>query len=160
MAQPNQLNPKLETVNAKKVIISMNVEGATRTLHPSESGSIVLLDRLAGAVVTLPTPDGNAGIFYDFAVPTTLGSNTVQIITSQGSIYLIGGILNVDVDSSEADDWFATGSSAVSINFAGGTTGALSGTMFRLTSLSATRWVVDGAVTASGTVTNPFRTTT
>jgi hypothetical protein len=129
-------------------------------LHPSESGSLVLLDRKSGIVVTLPTPDGNAGIFYDFVVPTTLGSNTVQIITSQGSIYIIGGILNVDTDSAFADDWYVTGESAVSINFNGGTAGAQSGTNFRLTSLSATRWMVNGVVTASGTVAGPFRTTT
>ena len=138
----------------------MTVEGATRTLHPSESGALVLLDRLAGAVITLPAPTANAGIFYDFAVPSNLGSNTTQIITSSGSIYLIGGILNVDDDSAFADDWYVTGSSAVSINFNGGTAGALVGTNFRLTSISASRWIVNGMVSASGTVTNPFRTTT
>jgi len=139
----------------------MNTEGATRTLHPSESGALVLLDRVAGAVVTLPAPTANSGIFYDFMVPgLNYGSATVQVITDSGSIYILGGILNIDTDSADADDWMTCGSSAVSINFNGSTTGGVSGTNFRLTSVSASRWVVNGVVTASGTVTGPFRTTT
>lgn len=139
----------------------MATEGATRTLHPSESGALVLLDRQAGAVITLPAPTANAGIFYDFAVPTTsYGSTTVQVITSSGSIYLLGGLLNIDTDSADADDWVTCGSSAVSIDFNGSTRGAQTGTNFRVTSVSASRWVVNGVVTASGTVTGPFRTTT
>ena len=160
MAVPNALDPTFELVNAKQRIISATTEGATRTLRPSESGSLILLDRGAGIVITLPAPTATAGIWYDFITTANHSPNTVQIITSSGSIYIVGGIQNVDTDSADADDWFTTGSSAVSIDFNGSTRGAMIGSNFSLTSYSATRWVVDGIINASGTVSGPFRTTT
>lgn len=131
--------------------------GATRTLNANESGSIVALDRAAGIVVTLPAP--KVGAFYDFVATTSVTSNAYKIITDAGTTFLIGSLVNVDTDTSNAvAAWTADGSTHVAVNMNGTTTGGLRGTRMRLTCVSSTQWVVDGVDHGSGTVATPFAT--
>ena len=133
--------------------------GATRTLNPSETGSLVMLDKADGIVITLPTTP-KFGTFYDFAVSVTLTSNAYKIITGSAGELLVGSILNCDTDSSDAVAiWKAlVGSSYVSVNFDGSTKGGIKGDRIRLTCLNATTWLVEGVTNGTGTVATPLAT--
>lgn len=146
----------LETVSARQPVISGS--GATRTLNATESGSVCLFDRAAGIVYTLPT-GATPGTYFDFHVVTTITSNAAKVITGAGTELLIGGLLNVDTDSSNAVAiWTGNGSTHVSVSMNGTTTGGIAGTYMRFTCLSSTRWMVQGFVEGSGVVATPFAT--
>ncbi len=52
--------------------------GATRSLNETESGSLVLMNRAAGIVYTLPaTP--KVGTFFDFVVTTSVTTNSSDL---------------------------------------------------------------------------------
>jgi hypothetical protein len=136
----------------------INGSGATRSLNETESGSLVLFDRAAGIVYTLPTAP-KIGTFYDFVITTTITSNAAKVITGAGTELLIGGYMNVDTDTSNAVAAFtANGSTHVSVSMNGTTTGGILGTKLRFTCLSSTRWMVEGIVQGSGVVATAFAT--
>lgn len=144
-----------DVLEARKGIISG--QGATRSLNVNESGATCLFDRAAGIVYTLPL--AVPGTYFDFAVTTTVTSNAAKIITGAGTELLIGSLVNVDTDSSNAvAAWTPNGSSHVAISMNGTTTGAVAGTKIRVTCLSATRWLVEGVIQGTGTVATPFAT--
>lgn len=132
--------------------------GATVTLTAAQSGSVVLLDRAAGITFTLPAPAN--GLYFDFlSLTTTTGGNNYKVITDAGTTLLIGSLINIDTDSSNAvAAWTANGSTHIAITMNGTTTGGLLGTQFRLTCISATRWMVTGIDQGSGVVATPFAT--
>lgn len=145
----------LDTLQAGKNVISGS--GATRSLNANESGSIVLFDRAAGIVYTLPT--AKVGTYFDFFVTTTITSNAAKIITAAGTELLEGALLSIDTDTSNATVGFvANGSTHVAISMNGTTTGAVKGTRIRVECVSATRWAVSGTVLGTGTVETPFAT--
>lgn len=145
----------LDVVQAGQNVISGS--GATRTLNANESGSVCLFDRAAGIVYTLPT--AQVGTYFDFVITTTITSNSAKVITAAGTELLIGSLTSVDTDSSNALVGFTgNGSTHVAITQNGTTTGGIAGTKFRVTCVSATRWVVEGNILGSGTVATPFAT--
>lgn len=146
----------VDSVNAKTNIISGS--GATASLSENQSGSTVLFDRAAGIVYTLPAA-ASVGTKYNFVVSTTITSNAAKIITGVGTELLIGSLVNIDTDTSNAvAAWTANGSTHVAISMNGTTTGAISGTNFVVEKVSSTQWVVKGTVHGSGTVATPFAT--
>lgn len=131
--------------------------GATVTLTAAQSGSVVLFDRAAGIVFTLPTPA--AGLYFDFLVNTTVTSNAHKVITATSSQFLLGSLINIDTDSSNAvAAWTADGSTIRAISMNGTTTGGLKGTLFRLVGVSTTIWMVSGIDQGNGVVATPFAT--
>lgn len=133
-------------------------QGATRTLNANESGSVCLFDRAAGIVYTLPTAPA-PGTNFTFFVSTTITSNAAKVITGAGTELLIGSLVNVDTDTSNAvAAWTGNGSSHVAVSMNGTTTGGIQGTTLKFTALSSTRWMVEGTVQGSGTVATPFAT--
>ncbi|MFP5260989.1 MAG: hypothetical protein ACLGJB_03685 [Blastocatellia bacterium] len=145
----------VDTIAAKQPVISGS--GATRTLNELESGSLVLFDRAAGIVYTLPS--AKPGLTFDFVVTTTITSNNAKVITAAGTELLIGDVVSVDTDTSNAvANFTANGSTHIAITQNGTTTGGIKGTHFRLKCLSSTLWVVDGVVQGSGVVATPFAT--
>ncbi len=144
-----------DVLEARKGIISG--QGATRSLNVNESGALCLFDRAAGIVYTLPT--AVPGTFFDFLVTTTITSNAAKVITGAGTELLIGALMNVDTDTSNAvAAWTGNGTSHVAVSMNGTTTGAIAGTKLRFTCLSSTRWMVEGNVLGTGTVATPFAT--
>ena len=144
-----------DVASYKKPIISGL--GATRLLSQVESGSIVLLDRAVGITVTLPTaPD--PGTFFDFIVSVTASGGSYKIITGAGTELMVGACVNCDTDTSDTVAiWKClVGSSYISINLNGGTTGGIKGDRFRVICLNATTWHVRGLTNATGTVATPF----
>lgn len=131
--------------------------GATRTLNPDESGSVILLDKADGIVLTLPTAPV-PGTFYEFMVSVTCTSNSYKVITGAGTELMVGSILNCDTDSADAIAmWKAlVASSYISVNLNGSTKGGIKGDRFRVTCLNATTWQVDGITNGTGAVATPF----
>ena len=131
--------------------------GATVTLTQAQSGSLILLDRAAGIVFTLPAPV--AGTTFRFAVLTSVTSNNYKIITNAGTVFLLGYLMSIDTDSANAVVGFtADGSTIVACTMNGTTTGGLKGTYIELTCLSSTIWQVTGTDLGNGTVATPFAT--
>ena len=155
----NLNNHTFGTVAARKPVISATVAGATRSLNETESGSLILLDRAAGCVVTLPVFTV-PGVYFDFMVPTTVTSNSYKIITGAGTELLVGDLTNDDVDTSNATIlWPAeVASSFIAITMNGTTTGGLIGTRVRVTSLNSTKWMIEGNIKGNGTVATPLAT--
>jgi hypothetical protein len=155
MSQLRGTNLVVDTVQAKRSVISGS--GATRTLNENESGSTVLFDRAAGIIFTLPV--AKPGTFFDFAVTTTITSNSAKIITGAATEFLIGGLTSVDTDTSNAVAFFSgNGSTHIAVTMNGSTTGAVLGTKFRATCLSTTRWMIEGQTFGTGVVATPFST--
>lgn len=147
----------VDKVRAKKNVISGS--GSTRTLNENESNSLVLFDRAAGIVFTLPAAC-NPGTTFEFVVTTTITSNAAKIITGAGTELMVGQILNCDTDSSDAvaiwKSLVATSNIAVSMN--GSTTGGIKGDRIICTKANSTTWIVTGTTTGTGTVATPFAT--
>ncbi len=133
--------------------------GATRSLNETESGSVVLLDRAAGIVVTLPVAP-KVGSFFDFKVTTSVTSNAYKIITGAGTEFLTGGYVSVDTDSTNAVAYFTgNGTSHIAVNMTAAESNALGGligTQLRFTCLSSTLWSVEGVNNGGGTVATAF----
>jgi hypothetical protein len=155
----NRLSNVMGDASFAKPVISGS--GATRSLNETESGSLVLMDRAAGIVFTLPTAP-KIGTFYDFVVTTSVTTNSYKVITGAGTELLIGGYTNVDTDTSNAVAAFTgNGSTHIAVTQAAASsnsTGGLIGSKLRFTCLSATRWMVEGIVQGAGTVATAFAT--
>lgn len=138
------------TTNSK----TLSGMGATKTLVQSDTGTTIVFDRLAGTTVTLPVPV--VGTTFMFYVGTSPTSNTDKIITDAGTTFIVGGLY---VDKSlTVTRYAADGSTIVSVNWNGTTTGGLPGTYCTLRCISATEWVIEGTQIASGTLATPFAT--
>jgi hypothetical protein len=157
MANDNGKIPTLPTYRKKPVISGL---GATQTLTADQSGSVVLFDRAAGIVVTLPV--AQVGLEFDFIVTVSVTSNSYKVITGAATELLIGGYTNVDTDTSDAVAVFtANGSTHIAVTQAAASsnaTGGLIGSKLRFTCLSSTKWMVEGIVQGAGTVATAFAT--
>lgn len=136
---------------------TVNVTGSNVTLTSGEFGSVVTLNPSAAVVVTLPTPV--AGAQFTFIVGTAAtSSNTIKVITGTIASQFLQGYLGVPVAAGTQTLFFGNGTTDVSINLNGTTTGGLIGGEFTLTGISSTIWQVAGNVEGSGTVATPFGT--
>lgn len=145
------------TAIANQNIILASVVGAILALTQAQGKSLIILDRAAGITITLPAPI--VGTYFDFIVLTSVTSNNYKVITSGALIFLLGSLINIDTDSSNAvAAWTADGSTIVACTMNGTTTGGLKGTMFRVTCISATEWAISGIDQGNGTVATPFAT--
>lgn len=149
----------VDKIRARKNIISGS--GATASLSEADSGSLVLMDRAAGIVFTLPAAC-KIGTTFDFIVTTTVTSNAYKVITGAGTELLIGGYTSVDTDSANALAFFTgNGSTHVAVNMtAAGSNalGGIQGTKLRFEKVSATLWEVTGIVECGGTPATAFAT--
>ena len=128
--------------------------GATKTLVPADSGALVLLDTLAGSILTLPTPV--VGMQFKVAVFLSVTSNSHIIKTNVAASEFLGGGIQMMIDTTAVSEGqFLDGTSHVTITMNGSTTGGLIGTHLVFTAVSATRWEVTGLVAGSGTLATP-----
>lgn len=131
--------------------------GATYTLTSAESGALCLLDRAAGVVYTLPTPQ--VGCTFEFLATVAVTSNAYKVITNAATTFLVGGAIMGDVTIATSGDYFeADGTTHVAISANGSTTGGLLGEKYRVTCISATQWVIEGVLHGAGTLATPFAT--
>lgn len=129
--------------------------GATVTLTAAQSGSLVLFDRAAGIIFTLPAP--TVGLWFEFAVATTITSNNAKVITDAGTT-LLAGLLDTGVDNTANKQWVGNGTTHIAITQNGTTTGGIIGSILMLNCVSSTLWAVTGSLVASGTPATPFAT--
>lgn len=150
----------LDTHAFKRQVISGL--GATRTLNEGESGSLIVLDKADGIVITLPavTAGANAGTWFEFMVGVTCTSNSYKIITGAGTELMVGSIINCDTDTSDAVAIWKSlvATSNISVNLNGTTKGGVKGDRIRVTNINATTWVVEGVLNGNGVVVTPFAT--
>lgn len=131
--------------------------GATRTLLPSESGALCLLDAATGVVYTLPTPV--VGMMFEFQVTVAVTSNAHKIITAAGTQFLTGKVIMGDVTVAQSGDVFtADGTTIRALSADGATKGGLLGETYRVVGISATQWAIDGVCHGAGTLATPFAT--
>lgn len=135
--------------------LPVSITASTYAPTAAQSGVVFNLNRAAGSTVTLPAP--SVGYTYTFVVGTVTTSNSYKIITDTGTTFLIGS-MNFN-KAGVITTYAADGSSDVSINLNGTTTGGhTAGDTFVVTCVSSTIWSVSGTVTASGTLATPFAT--
>jgi len=147
---------EVDFIAAKSPVISGLT--ATRSLNENESGSTIALDRAAGIVLTLPAAC-TTGTWYEFVVNTSVTSNSYKVITGAGTELLIGEVISIDTDTSNAVAAFTgNGSTHIAVTMNGTTTGGLKGTHFIAKKTSSTQWVIKGSNQGSGTVATPFAT--
>jgi phage baseplate assembly protein gpV len=132
-------------------------KGATYTLLPNQSGSLVLFDA-ASQVYTLPAP--SVGMYFDFV--STITSATNQEVDTDAATTFIGGVVNIALEATTPGAnpgpkfFSATATSSVKIAMSGSTTGGVIGSNFRLTCVSSTLWYIRGTLLATGTIATPF----
>jgi len=155
MALSQGKRPQFDTIKFKRNVISGL--GATRTLSEDESGSVVLLDKADGIVLTLPV-DAPVGTTYDIVVSVTLTSNVYKFITGAGTELMVGQILGCDTDTGNATlVWPGlVGSSYIAVSMNKTTTGGIKGDSFNATKLNSTTWLVNGHTNNNGTVATPY----
>jgi len=126
----------------------------TVALTELQTGSKVVLDRLAGSIITLPDTPAD-GTNYEFITKTELTSNDYVINVGGAGLDVFRGFVKFSVGGSFDTLYTATSSTSITMN--GTTTGGYIGTDFK-TSYSATEniWYVTGDVRASGAVATPF----
>lgn len=130
---------------------------ATRTLLPSESGALVIFDRAAGIVFTLPTPV--AGMEFEFLIATSITSNAAKVVTAAATQFLVGGAIMGDVTIAQSGDYFeADGTTIRAISANGSTTGGLIGETYKVTAISTTQWAISGVLHGAGVLATPFAT--
>lgn len=131
--------------------------GATRTLLPRESGALVLLDRAAGIVVTLPPPV--VGMTFEFGTTVQRTSNSYKIITNAATVFLVGAVMAGDATIATSGDIFtADGTTIVALTNDGDTKGGFVGENFKVRAISATQWLIQGLVIGTGTMVTGFTT--
>lgn len=149
----------VDKIRAKQNVISGS--GATASLNALDSGSLVLFDRAAGIVFTLPAPV--PGIHFDFLTTTTITGGAAEVITNAGTVFMQGTVsmaLEATTPSATAGPKFfsGNGTSHVKISSNGTTTGGIKGSAYRLTCTGTTdnAWTASGIILASGTIATPF----
>lgn len=129
--------------------------GATVTLTAAQSGSLVLFDRAAGIVFTLPAP--TVGLTFTFIVTVTITSNNAKVITDAGTT-LIQGSVQLATTAAAPNTYFGNGTTHLALTQNGTTTGGILGSMLTLECVSATLWQASGSLNGSGTLATPFAT--
>lgn len=158
LAKFGHLNAIIDGLNKANTVSG---SGATVALTEEQSGSIILSDRAAGIVFTLPP--AKAGLKYTFLVTTTVTSNSFKVITNSASQFLQGTVVaGLEATTPGANPgpklFSGDGSTHVSVTMSGTTTGGIKGTRLVVECVSSTLWHVSGTVLASGTIATPFAT--
>lgn len=143
-----------------------SLTAATKTVTSADSGTVYLINRAAGVVVTLPT--AAAGLYYKFIIGTTITSNAFAIngATANDIYAASSNILLWDKDAPatvSAKQFYADGSDDDVMSMNGGTSGGFIGTELHLYGIatggqgSATAvWHLSGVSYADGTLATPF----
>lgn len=132
--------------------------GATVTLTAAQSGSVVLFDRAAGTVFTLPAPV--VGLVYTFLVSATVTSNSDKIITDAGTTFIAGSAL-LGSDNLASKSFIGNGTTHLAITQAAASsnaTGGIIGSYLQIRCVTSTLWIATCELVASATPTTPFAT--
>ncbi len=131
---------------ARKRII--DVTGSTTTLSKNQSGSLVVLSRAAGIVVTLPNV--GRGLEYEFVVKTAVTSNRYRIVGND-SAKMRGVIAQASAGGASVLH-VGDGATHIALNMYGTSSGGLIGTNFKFVCDNDGVWNVVGENVISGGV--------
>lgn len=131
------------------------VKAAVTVLTEDDSGALCIWNTAAGYLYTLP--EAVAGIWFDFVVQTTITSVGAKVITASGD-FIVGTFMQGTDTTYLPAFRDADGTTHVSWNGNGSTTGGLKGDFFRLTAISGTQWIIEGTGSANGSEASPFAT--
>tara|TARA_R100000315_G_C5183018_1_gene106280 strand:+ start:215 stop:802 length:588 start_codon:yes stop_codon:yes gene_type:complete len=145
----------------KKVI---DVTDATKELTQADSGSLVLLNRAAGVVITLPT--AAVGINFRFQIAVTgTGTYSINGASTDAGYHESSNVLMSDKDSPSDEviaAFFADGTDDDKLLLNSDGDGRFIGGYVDVTCIAATggsftkSWLATGILYADGTQTNPF----
>lgn len=131
------------------------VKTGAQTLAKEDSGALCLFNTAAGYTFTLPPAE--QGLWFEFAVHTTITSSAAKVITASGD-FLVGTFIQSTDGTYTSTNRDADGSTHVSWNGNGSTTGGLIGDWFRVVAISDTQWFILGMGRATGSEATPFAT--
>ena len=144
--------------SARREII--NVTSATKSLVLDDSGSLVVLDKDDGIVLTLPAASStNIGWFCDFLIKTTASSAGFSIDgASSADLYYGHVLIGQDNTSTAANKkvHLPNQSSHDKLVLADATKGWIQGGYFRVEIAAANMLVVSGNLRGVGTTATPF----
>lgn len=134
--------------------------GSALTLTAAaHAGKTILLDTAAGTTITLPAASGTQAV-YRFAVTVLATSNSHIIKVANASDIMVGAILTIDTDTSDAAASFATAATSDTITLNRSTTGSVrTGEFIEVIDAATNRFHVRGTVCVTGTPATPFSAT-
>lgn len=153
--QLSYASPKLSQHSAQARVL-IGDGAATRTLTIRESGALAQFDLAAGVVYTLPAPV--VGATFEFVTTVSCTSNSHKIITNSASVFLLGEVFMYTTATASGAGFAFNGTTHVACTSNGTTTGGLIGSVIRVVAISATQWMITGAMVGSGTIVTPAAT--
>ena len=134
--------------------------GATLTLTAAKAGQTVLLNTLAGSVVTLPAATGT-GNKYKFVVSATTTSGAHKILAASVSDFINGLAIGESSNTCKAFASAAATNHSIQMPFAGTQpSGGFIGDYFEFQDIATNLWQVNGMYQAGTTPTTPFSAAT
>lgn len=133
--------------------------GATYTASENDAGKLILLDTLAGSVVTLPASTGSGKVFrFQVSVLATSNSHIVKVANSTD--VMKGFACIADTDTSGVGYQFMTASTSDTVTLNRSTTGSVTvGEYIEVEDYSAGFWLVSAFLSGTGTPVTPFSAT-
>ena len=131
------------------------VKTGAQTLTREDSGALCLFNTEAGYTFTLPPAE--QGLWFEFAVHTTITSVAAKVLCATGD-FIVGGFEQSTDSTYTTAVHAANGSTHVSWNGNGTTTGGLINDRFTVTAISDSQWYIEGSGRATGTEATPFGT--
>ena len=132
---------------------TVSAQPATVALTAAQSGSVILFDRAAGIIYTLPAPV--VGLSFRFIVTTTITSNNAKVITDASTTFLQGIVDSATVTPTNTS-FFGDGTTHRAVTQNGTTTGGIIGSYLEFNCVTATIWNVFAATQGSGALATPF----
>lgn len=135
--------------------------GGNIAISRGDSGSIYHLSSTTDTVLTLPnTVGGSPGMYIDFVLTALPATTEHKIICNfNGANKLVGALTIIDTDTGDATTHVSAqvSDNYIAIKLNGSTTGVI-GSRIRLTSIHASKWLVEGTILVTGSPGNPFST--
>jgi len=120
----------------------------------AHDGKLIILNRAAGVVVTLPAATGTGAVFR-FSVATAVTSNSYKIQVADATDVMSGSIYVTDQAAGTGTE-FSTVAASDTITMNGSTTGGLAGGILTLIDVAANLYAVHGNIIATGVEATPF----
>lgn len=145
--------------NPNTGIVTTIAAGATKTLTADDQNKTVLLDTLAGSVVTLPASTGS-GRVYKFLVSVLATSASHIVKVANATDVMRGLAIFADTDGTAAVNAFITAATSDTITLNRSTTGSVTvGENILVEDYAAGFFKVTCYLSNTGTPTTPFSAT-
>lgn len=130
------------------------VEESTLTAEAWNPESDYLLNRAAGATITLPAATGTGHKFrFMCGVTVTSNSNIIQVASSAD---IMQGVVLGAADTDNSVNGWEAASTSDTLTFDGSTKGGIVGDAIELTDIADGVWLVTGIIQQTGTEATPF----